>query len=204
VTADTLEITTGFATPIAALALASARDNTLVPVRVWGRSEESQPWRLLGQTVVYRLGEGGAIASSPPLELHGASTQALRIVSTNGAALAPLQLAASAEFVPRQLVFVASGQGPFTLAAGRDRTDAGALPAATLTGTLGARKIEEVPLAGIGTPVAGSPDTDWLGWIPGAPGKVAVLWSVLAAGVLVLAGVAWSLMRQMKSRPPHA
>jgi hypothetical protein len=201
---DTLEITTGFATPIAALALTLAPDNMLVPVRVLGRSEESQPWRVLGHTAVYRLSEGGAVTSNPPLELHGASAQALRIVSTNGAALAPLQLAAGAEFIPRQLIFVTSGPGPFTLAAGRERTEAAALPAATFTGTLGARKIEDIPLAGVGTPAQSSPRAGWLDWIPGAPGKIAVLWSVLAAGVLMLAGVAWSLMRQMKGGPPHA
>jgi hypothetical protein len=34
--------------------------------------------------------------------------------------------------------------------------------------------------------------------VPGAPGKSVVLWTVLVAGVLLLGGVAWSLLRQMK------
>jgi hypothetical protein len=37
--------------------------------------------------------------------------------------------------------------------------------------------------------------------LPGSPGKTTVLWAVLVAGVLLLGGVAWSLMRQLKNAP---
>jgi hypothetical protein len=37
-------------------------------------------------------------------------------------------------------------------------------------------------------------------WIPGAPGKPTVLWAVLIAGVLLLGGVAWSLLRQLRGK----
>jgi hypothetical protein len=190
------EIATGFATPIAAIALVTARDNTLVPVRVLGRNEDSQPWRQLGQTVVYRLGNDGESVTNPPLDLHGASARALRIVAIDGAALAPMQLSAFAEFAPRQLVFIASGKGPFVLAAGRERTDAAALPPATVTGMLGDRKIEDLALAQVGAAVESQPDR-WAALWPGAPGKSVVLWAVLGLGVLLLAAVAWSLMKQM-------
>jgi hypothetical protein len=194
--ADAIEIDTGFATRMAGLAIEAQRDNTLVPVRVLGRGDASQPWRTLGQTVVYRIGPGNDRMDNPPLDLHGASARSLRIQSTNGSAIQGAQWRVSAEFDPAQLVFVASGAGPFTLAAGHRDVTSAALPASTITGLLGARKLDDLPLAKAGpaleTPQAAGP----FDWIPGAPGKSTVLWVVLLAGVLILGGVAWSLLRQ--------
>jgi hypothetical protein len=38
---------------------------------ILGRNDASQPWRLLAQTVVYRLGTPGDEATNPPVALHG-------------------------------------------------------------------------------------------------------------------------------------
>lgn len=199
---DTLDLALSFATPIAALALSTAQPNTLLPVRILGRNEASQPWRLLAQAVVYRL---GADAINPPVPLHGASVRWLRIVSTNGADLAGSQLQANAEFDPVQLVFVATGNGPFQLAAGRMSTPRAALPLGVLASALGDKKVEDLPEAGLGAATIESPVPP--GWFAqlrpaGVSEKTAVLWAVLIGGVLLLGGAAWSLLRQLKSAPP--
>jgi len=202
--AGALEIATGFATPMAALALETPVTNTLWPVRVLARNEASLPWRQVGNTVVYRLANGGADATNPPLALPGVSARWLRLESTNGADLATARLQASAQFQPVRLVFVASGQGPFELATGRAGAPAAALPLATIAGTLGNRKLDDLPLATVGTPVVQpARQAAWAALWPGGdpPGQAAVLWTVLVAGVMVLAGVAWSLLRQLKPPP---
>ena len=197
-----VEIATGFLTPIAGLALSTPRSNALLPVRILGRNDASQPWRLLAQTVVYRLGPAGTEAINPSVALHGASASRLRIESTNGADLATAPLQASAEFEPLRLVFVATGTGPFEIAAGRANTTPAALPLATIAGTLGSRKIEDLPTATVGAAViqakAGAGALER--WWPGdeGPNKKTLLWAVLLAGVLLLAAVAWSLLRQLK------
>jgi hypothetical protein len=127
-----------------------------------------------------------------------ASARTLRIQSTNGAPLAASQLRIAAEFDPPQLVFVASGAGPFVLAAGHREAAAAALPATTITGMLGERKIADLPLAQPGPATEAPVTAGAFAWVPGAPGKSVVLWTVLVAGVLLLGGVAWSLLRQMK------
>lgn len=199
--ADAIEIATGFSTPIVGLALSTPRDNTLLPVRVLGRNNNSQPWVILAQAVVYRLGSGGEAMTNPPLELRGATVRQLRIVSTNGAAITPVELQAEAEFSPRQLVFLASGAPPFTLAAGRELTDAAALPAGTLIGMLGARKVDELPAAQLGPATQSPVVAEAQGWLPGIANRTAALWAVLLVGVAVLGAVAWSLMGQMKAKP---
>jgi hypothetical protein len=198
---NAVEIDTGFLTPIAALSLVTPQDNTLLPVRVLGRNEASQPWRLLGQTVVYRLSDGPQASSNAPLELHGAGARHLRIESTTGANLAAAHLGASVEFEPVQAVFVATGAAPFELATGRADAAPIALPLATIASTLGAgRKPQDLPLATVGAGTLQATDAGPLArLLPGAPGKTTLLWAVLGAGVLLLGGVAWSLMRQLKN-----
>ena len=200
--AGAVELTTGFLTPLAGLALTTPRANSLLPVRILGRNEASQPWRLLAQTVVYRLADAGGEAVNPSVALHGASARWLRVEASNGADLATAQLQATAEFEPLQLVFVATGDGPFQLAAGHARSKPAALPLATITSALGSsRKPEDLPAASIGTSIVSTPDAGPLArFLPRAvPGKTAVLWGVLLAGVLLLAGVAWSLLRQLRT-----
>lgn len=201
-----LELPIGFLTPIAGLALSTARDNSLLPVRILGRNEPSQPWRLLGQTVVYRLGAAGEAAVNPPADLGGASVRWLRLESTNGADLAAARLQVNAEFEPVQLAFLVTGAGPFELAAGRSQTQSAALPTAMIASALGERKIEDLPAATVGPGVLRDPDQGWVArlWPAAAPGRSAVLWGVLLAGVLLLGGVAWSLLRQLRPAPPRA
>jgi hypothetical protein len=200
--ASAVELATGFLTPIAALSLSTLQDNALLPVRILGRNEAAQPWALLGQTVVFRLSNAGApVTSNPPVDLHGASARWLRVESFNGSNLAAAKLSASAEFEPLQLVFVASGAGPFELALGRAGTPAVALPLATIASTLGKAKIEELPAAHIGAAVARHGGAGPLArvWRDYVQSKRVVLWAVLVAGVALLGGVAWSLLRQLKA-----
>ena len=203
-----VEIETGFLTPIAGLLLSTPRGNSLLPVRILGRNEPSQPWRLLGQTVVYRLGAAENEATNPVAPLHRASARWLRVESTNGADLGATRLQASAEFEPMQLVFLATGTGPFELAAGRGATPAAALPLGMITSALGGRKVEELPAVTVGPAVLRTPDAGWMGQLlpASAPGKTTLLWGVLLAGVALLGGVAWSLLRQLKvsGAPPQA
>jgi Protein of unknown function (DUF3999) len=205
--AGAIEIGTGFLTPLAALALTTPRNNELLPVRILGRNDASQPWRLLGQTVVYRLGTAGSEATNPSAILHGASATRLRIESTNGSDLAAAQLQAIAEFEPVRLVFAATGAAPFEILAGRANTDPAALPLATIASALGTRKVEDLPAATVGAAVIRAADAGPLARVwPGGegPNKTTVLWAVLLGGVLLLAGVALSLLRQLKRTEPPA
>jgi hypothetical protein len=196
-----LEIETGFLTPLAAIALATGKPNTLLPVRILGRDEPGQPWRVLAHTVVYRLGDGANEGTNPPAALYGASARWLRIESSSGVELEAQQIQASAEFEPLQLAFVATGAPPFELAAGRAGTPRAAVPLATIASALPKRKVQDLPEASVGVPTRQTHQGSTLfGWtLPGAPGKPALLWSVLIAGVLILAAVAWSLLRQLKA-----
>lgn len=200
--AAALEWELGFATPIAELHLDTSKANTLVPVRILGRNAVSEPWRLLGRAVVWRLGAPGSDHANPPLELQAPSVRWLRVEATHGMRLQDTPLTARAGFEPVQVVFVAGGEGPYQLAAGRAGTPAAALPVSMLT-SAGSVKIDSLPAATVAQAVEApaAPRTGVAAWLPrGVEPRTALLWAVLGGGVLLLGGVAWSLLRQLNRK----
>ncbi len=197
-----LEWRLDFATPIAALALVSQRANWLAPVRVLGRDDPAQPWRVLGQTVVFRLGAGAGETNNPPLVLGPVSTRWLRIEASHGMALDAKTMQASVEFQPLRLVFLASGAGPFTLAAGRPQTPSVAMASASFGAALPG-DLNQLPAASIAQ-VDMAPATaghslfgQVLPW--GIQTRDLALWGALLAGVALLGTVAFSLLHQLEA-----
>ncbi len=189
-----------FATPVAALHLQSLQDNTLLPLRILGRDDVSLPWRTLGHTVVYRLNTGGQIRSNGVVLLSGATTRWLRVETTNGLALPGGGLQASVEFLPVNIAFVATGSAPFTLAVGRARTAPMAVDA-SLMGSIAPSRLADLPVATaqqVRADVPRAPQAWAAALFPaGTSLRSSLLWAVLVGGVLVLAVVAYSLVRQL-------
>ncbi|MBC7380153.1 MAG: DUF3999 family protein, partial [Burkholderiaceae bacterium] len=155
--AQALEWDMPSATPLAALALSTSQANTLLPVRVLGRNQASEPWRLLSQGVIFRLGSGAGESANTPLPMPRVAVRWLRVEATNGLRLEGVPLAAKAVFDPVELVFVAGGSGPYELAAGRTDTPPASLPLGMLAAVATGR-IEDLPVARI-TASSLRPDT---------------------------------------------
>jgi hypothetical protein len=155
--------------------------------------------------VVYRLDGVGQGGSNPATALHGASLHSLRVEAGKGMALPDGGLQATVEFTPVQVAFLASGSGPFTLAVGRAQTAAAAVDA-SLLGSVTPAKLAELPLATLSDVVVQAQPSGGINaaasrWLPdGVSLRSVLLWAVLGVGVLALAGVAYSLMRQMAAR----
>jgi hypothetical protein len=200
--AAALEWELGFATPIAQLELTTARENTIVPVRLLGRNQPSQPWRLLGSTLVYRLGAPGQESTNAPAVLQHPSMRWLRVEATHGARLDGVPLTARVLFDPLEVVFPAGAATPYLLAAGRAATPAAALPIAMLAATQTA-PVDTLAVVKVGAVQAGAPAMSrvWSQWLPrGVDAKAAALWLVLGLGVLLLGGVAWALLGQVNTK----
>jgi hypothetical protein len=220
--AHSLNFSLPFATPLAALRITPPGSDILIPLRVLGRNERSQPWTLLASSVLYRLQTAGGVQASAPVVLPGTAFRELKIeadAKTPGFS-APLEI--TLQFEPVQIVFVASGPAPFVLAAGRPGTPAAYLPMASLMPGYRAGKENTLPLAQAdlagGPGVAGAAGAAGTG-TGAAPGQAAplvvaapgsgnalplrslVLWAVLLLGVLALALMAWVLLRQTRQPP---
>ncbi|MFP5393274.1 MAG: DUF3999 family protein, partial [Gammaproteobacteria bacterium] len=142
----------------------------------------------------------GAVRS-PDLILGRGPAQRLRLEFDERGGAGGQGVTLQVGFTPATLVFLARGQGPFTLAWGSATAKPAALDAATL-----------IPGYREDAPLDASPAT--LGPVRGAapvataatqaqPAKLspAALWAILLAGVAVLGGMALMLFKQMKAQP---
>jgi hypothetical protein len=172
-------------------------------VRVLARQQREQPWTPLARHVVFSLVQDGQTRRSPPLELDQAAWREWRVEADPASPgfTAPPQI--TALLAPVQLVFVASGAPPFTLAAGRADAASMNLPLASLLPGYepGAQaKLPAATLAAAAAPAttAAVPTTP-----PGSQRDTRqwALWAVLLVGVLALGGMAWALLRQLNKAP---
>lgn len=179
--------------------------NSLAPARLYGRRESSLPWQPLGNGLLYRLTQNGQDVQHNELQLPGQTVQQLKlVVDERGGGLGAE--APNLEFAVRgvQLVFLARGDGPFTLALGNSAVSAANLPLSTLIPDYSPQRLKDLgqarvdgasQLAPVATkdPVApASAGPDW---------KKIGLWAVLLLGVLALAGMAFSLLRKPQAKP---
>ena len=162
---------------------------------------------VLGQTVVYRLKQSNGEVVSANVALDGRAYTSLRIqtegpIGLLGASAPSIAVAST----PRSLIFLGQGSPPFTLHWGADSPHGKAMPLTTLMPKYQPDKPQYVELATANIPLPPprqvppavvevasrpAPTSDRKPW----------LWATLAVGLLLLAGMAWSLFRSMdKSR----
>jgi len=165
------------------------------------RLQSENSWGNLAHSVVYRLQSPLGEVKSADISLSGNVENRLRLAldgRSGGIGAAPPSLQVG--FVPQVLVFLARGEGPYVLAWGASDVDRGELPVATLLpgydgrGALPAATASLAPLnVPAKLPSAAAP-------VPAAPVASSkwLLWSVLLVGLLVLAGMARTLTRQLK------
>jgi hypothetical protein len=168
---------------------------------------------LLADAIVYRLTQPGGEALSGALPMDGGVHVTLRLRTSGpigSLGSTPPMLTFGAR--PRALIFLAQGQPPFALswsAVGQAPVrDAAALPLASLMP--GHRSGQPVVADGASValtpepvmPTAASTSSTTTGDTP--PRKL-WLWAALGAGLLVIAGMAWSLLRGLgDARTPPA
>lgn len=182
---------------VSGLRLQTSANNALMPVRLLTRARAGDPWLPVASTVVYRLtGSDGTVSMNPSLPIRSALASELRVEALRGYNLSGLPLTLTVEHPPLQVVFVATGDGPFSIATGNAGLDGAALPVATLMPNYTSGAEFGLPVVQASTVVtarsAGQTAKDSLGEIFN---RSWLLWGVLGLAVAVLAGLAISLLQ---------
>lgn len=187
--------------PVEALRVLPQEENSVMAVEVLARDDERKPWRPVTRATFYRLVRDGARIDSPPMELrHAARYWMLRTAPGSGAGIAPPAL--EMHWRPAQVVFVARGDPPFTLAFGHPEAKPALLPVSTLIPSYerwAELRLPEARVAEVRTLRREQPF--WQRFGIDAEPKQAALWAVLVGGVLLLAFMAWRLHGQMQAPP---
>ncbi|WP_248733078.1 DUF3999 domain-containing protein [Pseudomonas sp. MWU13-2517] len=184
------------------LRLELKQPNTLAPVTLSGRREVSQAWQPLSNGLLYRLTRNGQDVVQDELQLPGVAVAELKLqVDERGGGLGVEAPALRFAVRATQLVFLARGEPPFTLALGNASVKAANLPLSTLIPDYSAERLKTLGQAMVTgevvvkTPaVAVSPEvgSDW---------KKFGLWAVLLLGVAALGAMAYSLLRKPQGNP---
>lgn len=200
--AGEIEFDLGIRAPIDRVRLVVPQPNALAPVRLDARPEPRGEWRPVVSTVAYRIVRDGQELASPAVPVaSNASPRWRAVVDQTSGGFGQLAPELEVSWPARNLVFLARGQGPFTLAFGRRDAPPVQLPLATLVPGYRDGPENSFPVADIGPVRSAPPPAPPVlpQFIGDADPKTLGLWAALILGVLVLAGMAWRLARQMKN-----
>ena len=196
VDAHDLQFTLPFATPVAAVLITPAAD-TVVPVRVLGRSDTEQPWSLIGEGTVYRLTRAGAVTTGQPILLDQRAFRQIRVEADKRTAGFTAIPRLDLKFDLREVAVLLTGRAPYDLAAGKLTAPPAFLPTSAVTAGAGDVDVRTLPAAStVPTTASVASVTEPVGGIP----RQWILWAALLGGVLVLGVFAWLAAR----KPPQA
>ena len=180
------------------LRLALAQDNTLASAAITGRSESKDAaWRGLARPVLYRLLIDGKTLQQPEIPISTPPIRVLRLTPDANAGLGGAPTL-SVGVATRQLIFLARGAGPFTLAVGRDAAQPAVLPAGTLMPGWGSTTAPPVAEASLG-PLTVQPGHETSSQMPAGGWQAIMLWVVLLLGIGAIGFMAMRLLRQIKT-----
>lgn len=192
------EFDLGAKIPVDRLTLELPEQNSIVEVEMLSRAAPQDPWRHVTRAGFYRLKNAanaeltnGLVAVDPTSDRYW-----LARVDMRGGGLGPSAPKLRAGWLPHDIVFLARGAGPFTLAYG----SSAAQSVASLSGVPTTVAIAN---AALGEPNAlgGASRLEPVRQKLNLWSKTTVLWTVLVIGVAVLAFMAYRLARELKDKP---
>lgn len=188
--------------PVDRLRLHFPEENTIVRVTVSSRPDDKSLWTVRHEGRLYRLRQGETALESPAMAFP-ATTDCLWLVRVEekGGGLGNGMPRMEMGWLPHRLVFAARGPAPFLLAWGSAREDLCSLRDNTFPAEVQARQKELIrpapanagPVEELGGKAALRPR------IPATTWKKVTLWGILSLGVLLLAGMAIRLWREMNA-----
>jgi hypothetical protein len=149
---------------------------------------------------IYRIQHGDDELTSPPIDLGGARNRYYHLrVDGKGGGIGNGVPELDIEYLPDQLLFIARGTGPYRLAYGSHKAQAGAFGAGEIMSIAATSKQELPPqtatikgqVALAGASALAAPPAP-------APIRTYVLWVVLIATAILLATLALRLLRKVQ------
>jgi hypothetical protein len=182
------------ALPATQLGIALATDNATADLDI--QASIGEEWMPMGGHTVFRLRQGDVLVDNDDYNLNVATVAREWRLRSVVALDAPPKL--DITYLPDRFVFLAQGKGPYTLVAGSRGAKRAPMPVeqalAPMRKHFGAEW--QPPIASLGERATAGGDAaydapktppNWRGWL---------LWALLIGGALIIAGFAFSLIRQ--------
>ena len=179
------------------------QQNTVSAIELSARARAADPWQRIDHATYYRLLHGGQEWRNPERTVSAAAARYWQLkVDSRGGGLGSGLPRLRVTWEPRLLVFVARGDGPFTLAFGHAKYAPADFRIEALIPGLSENKPVAVAEAALGPIDAASGAAKPRGTadalyesLSGEQGRRWLLWAVLIVGVAILAVMAWRMAK---------
>lgn len=177
--------------------------NTMTSARFYARNKTNEPWQYLTTSSLYRTEKAGKVRVNPDVELNHTTARYWRLQfdQSNGG-LGAQNPTLSLGWRPNTVVWNARGHGPFVLTVGASTSVINRVSAQSLMPDFQVEKISTLPKASVGAAIvsdavttATSAKSKPNAWTSAPDYKTWLLWGGLFLGVLLLAGMAYSLLK---------
>ena len=173
------------------------QDNTITSASIFVRNKQDAPWQYITTTSLYQMNQANKTYTNPDILINSTTARFWRLAfnqANGGIGQQNPQL--NLGWLPQTVVWNARGQAPFKLEVGEKPSVVNTVSVANLIPDFQIEKVHQLPVANISAPVASAvapqPKNTWTA----APDyKSWMLWGGLLLGVMLLAGMAVSLLK---------
>ena len=184
--------------PASSLMINLPQQNTITKVKILIRNDINKPWLTIKQTSLYRLNKEGQELTNKPISIPTTTARYWRLsFSNDNGGIGTINPALKLGWLPDTLVWNARGSAPFILKVNESQLTANSVPIHTLLNPFGVKSLELLPHANLSVVSKNKADNIW-----NAPtdGKKIWLWAGLMIGVLALASMAYSLIKNTATK----
>lgn len=184
--------------PASRLQIALPQDNTITQVTVLVRNVSSEPWVTLTNASLYRMAaQHGKTFNNPDVVLSPTVARYWRLqFNQSGGGIGAENPSLSLGWLPPTVVWNARGQAPFSLHVGEAPRIVNTVNIASLIPDFNIEKVQQLSKASLNAAVIADTDTAQNSWLLPIDYKRWLLWGGLFLGVLLLAGMAYSLLKK--------
>ena len=177
--------------------------NTVTSARFYVRNKANEPWQYLTTASLYRTEKSGKLSVNPDIELNQMTARYWRMQFDEAhGGLGATSPSLSVGWRPQTVVWNARGSAPFVLGVGNSPSVINSVSVQSLIPDYAIEKVLQLPKANVGVATlnATNVSTNQTAatsntWSASPDYKSWLLWAGLGLGVLLLAGMAYSLLK---------
>lgn len=174
------------------------QQNTITAATVLVRNATNEPWRQISRASVFHLAQNGKILTSPDITIAPTVARYWRLQFNQAeGGIGTQSPILSLGWLPPTVIWNARGQAPYTLHVGEAPDIVNRVAIASLIPEFNINKVQQLPVAILlpstnGNAAEAMPQNTW---VKPVDYKRWLLWGGLLLGVLLLAGMAYSLLK---------
>lgn len=185
------------------LRLILPQPDSVTSIRVFVRRAEHDPWQSVSAATFYRISRNNTEITSSAHALPGICARYWRVHLDRYSNESPSALQMEIGWRPHQVVFLASGSAPYTLAFGKHQAKAASFPLSTLLPGYRTGDELKLPIASTGAIASRAPAADSASFMEkfqNMEWKPLLLWAILIVGVAMLGWMAWNIRKGLEQR----